>query len=93
MNYFIVIGVIAYLACTVIGHADNMNMDKKCLVPPPEDVDPMSCCKIPELIDESLVDNCAKKVFGGGAEVPKADNHTGEPPFSPHIRVSKSQLK
>lgn len=64
------------------------NLDEKCLVPPPNDVDPMSCCKIPELLESSLIDTCASKVFGPEATTQASESQTHEPPFAPHIRVS-----
>lgn len=60
------------------------NVDEKCLVPPPNDVDPMNCCKIPELLDSKLIETCATKVYGPDSN-PSSQN---EPPFAPHIRVS-----
>lgn len=64
-------------------------VDEKCLVPPPNDVDPMLCCKIPELLDPKLIDTCAAKVYGPESQPP---NNQNEPPFAPHIRVSPSYL-
>lgn len=60
-------------------------LDEKCLVPPPTDVDPMQCCKIPDLLDNKLVETCATKVYGPEAN---PSNNQQEPPFAPHIRVS-----
>lgn len=64
------------------------NVDEKCLVPPPNDVDPLLCCKIPELLDTNVVDKCATKAFGPDANPSTNQN---EPPFAPHIRVSKDR--
>lgn len=61
------------------------NVDAKCLVPPPNDVDPMLCCKIPELLDSKLIETCATKVYGPESN---PSNNQNEPPFAPHIRVS-----
>lgn len=61
------------------------NVDAKCLVPPPNDVDPMQCCKIPELLDTKLIETCATKVYGPESN---PSNNQNEPPFAPHIRVS-----
>lgn len=61
------------------------NVDEKCLVPPPNDVDPLQCCKIPELLDSKVVETCATKTFGPDAS---PTNNQNEPPFAPHIRVS-----
>lgn len=60
------------------------NVDKKCLNPPPNDVDPMECCKMPALLDFTLIQNCASKQYGNDSEPSKDQN---EPPFAPHIRV------
>lgn len=60
------------------------NVDEKCLIPPPNDVDPMLCCKIPEILDARLIETCATKVYGPESASPNQN----EPPFAPHIRVS-----
>lgn len=60
------------------------NVDEKCLIPPPNDVDPMLCCKVPEILDSKLIDTCATKVYGPESTSPNQN----EPPFAPHIRVS-----
>lgn len=60
------------------------NVDKKCLSPPPNDVDPMECCKMPVLLDFALIQNCAAKQYGNDSDPSKNQN---EPPFAPHIRV------
>lgn len=62
----------------------NDDVDKKCLNPPPNDVDPMECCKMPALLDFTLIQNCANKQYGNESEPSKNEN---EPPFAPHIRV------
>ncbi|XP_055312406.1 uncharacterized protein LOC129574417 [Sitodiplosis mosellana] len=59
------------------------NVDAKCLVPPPNDVDPMLCCKIPEILDSKLIEICATKVYGPESN---PSNNQNEPPFAPHIR-------
>lgn len=64
------------------------NVDEKCLVPPPNDVDPMNCCKIPELLDSKLIETCATKVYGPDSN----PSNQNEPPFAPHIRVSVHQF-
>lgn len=63
----------------------NTGIDKICFEPPPSDVDPLTCCKIPEMLDPSHIDNCAKKVFKGGP-VPETPT-TPDAIFSPQIRV------
>lgn len=60
------------------------NVDPKCLIPPPNDVDPLLCCKIPELLDSKLIETCATKVYGPESN---PSNNQNEPPFAPHIRV------
>lgn len=64
-------------------------LDKKCLTPPPNDVDPMDCCKMPVLLDFKLIQNCASKNFGNDSE---ANPNQNEPPFAPHIRVCARKI-
>lgn len=61
-------------------------VDKKCLNPPPNDVDPMDCCKMPSLLDFSLIHTCASKAYGNDSDSSKNQH---EPPFASHIRVGK----
>lgn len=63
------------------------NVDPKCLIPPPNDVDPLVCCKIPELLDSKLIETCATKVYGPESN---PSGNQNEPPFAPHIRVRPS---
>lgn len=89
MNYLQVFGMVigTILISTVLCDPPKANVDEKCLIPPPSDVDPMSCCKIPELLDTKLIETCANKVYGPEAN-PSGGPNTNEPPFAPHIRVS-----
>lgn len=58
-------------------------IDKKCFNPPTVDVDPMECCKIPSLLDFSLIYSCASKDYGNETN----SQEPNEPPFATHIRV------
>lgn len=103
MKFYTVI--VTFIAAIYSAEAVNgPNLDKECLVPPPQDVDPMSCCKIPDLLDDALIDSCARKVFGNSPDATPSpspsptpqnpnDPHPSEPPFSPHIRVSEQMLE
>lgn len=82
----------ALLISIVVCEPPKANVDEKCLVPPPNDVDPMNCCKIPEILDPKLIDTCANKVYGPEAAAPPNPN-VNEPPFAPHIRVSCFHFK
>lgn len=81
---FVVVSMLMLVQC----EPPKPNVDEKCLVPPPNDVDPMQCCKIPELLDSKLIETCATKVYGPDSN-PANQN---EPPFAPHIRVSVHHL-
>lgn len=79
--------VIVFVASFVSCDPPKANVNAKCLVPPPNDVDPMQCCKIPELLDSKLIETCATKVYGPESNPSNSQN---EPPFAPHIRVGIS---
>lgn len=94
MNSFQVIIFVAFAWSMLLLLSEGMvqertknNVDKKCLSPPPTDVDPMECCKMPVLLDFTLIQNCASKHYGNDSDPSKNQN---EPPFAPHIRVCKS---
>lgn len=87
MNSIQVFGAIVLLVSIVQCDPPKPNVDPKCLVPPPSDVDPMQCCKIPELLDPKLIETCATKVYGPESN---PSNNQNEPPFAPHIRVRES---
>lgn len=90
MNNFIVIGVCVVL---VLMRADaqhppaNPEIAKECLSAPTEDVDPMTCCQLPDMLDNNLIDDCAKKIYGS---TQAADDQKNDSPFAPHIRVKTS---
>lgn len=88
MNHLQLFGIVicTFFITTVLCDPPKANVDEKCLVPPPSDVDPMNCCKIPELLDAKLIDTCANKVYGPDSAAPNGNSN--EPPFAPHIRVS-----
>lgn len=89
MNNFVVIGVCAVLvlACVEAQQppSGGEKIDKDCLTPPPSDVDPMTCCPLPDMLEDKYVDDCAKKVYGS---VQAADDQRNDSPFAPHIRVN-----
>lgn len=95
MNSVQVVSVLLVMcfASFAFGQPPKSQVDEKCLIPPPNDVDPMSCCKIPELLDSALIDTCANKVFGPDATPQPSNSNTNEPPFAPHIRVNYLLLK
>lgn len=71
------------------GPPQDSNIDKDCLTAPPEGVDPMTCCQLPELLDPKHIDDCEKKVYGS---TQAADDQRNDTPFAPHIRVKISIL-
>lgn len=81
------IGIV--LSISMVECQPKPRIDDKCLVPPPNDVDPMQCCKVPEFLDPKLIDTCANKAYGPES-TPTTQN---EPPFAPHLRVSIDQLR
>lgn len=97
MNSFQVITFVAFawsmlvllLECTAQQSSKQNNVDKKCLNPPPNDVDPMECCKMPALLDVTLIQNCASKEYGDDA-IPSKNQ--SEPAFAPHIRVGQINI-
>lgn len=90
MNNFIVIGVcvVLVLVCAEAQKPPaNPEIAKECLSAPPEDVDPMTCCSLPDMLDNNLIDTCAKKIYGS---TQAADDQKNDSPFAPHIRVKAS---
>lgn len=91
MTNFIVISVCIVL---VLAHSDaqqptqNPTIDKDCLTAPSEDIDPMTCCQLPDMLESKHIDECAKKVYGS---VQAADEQKNDSPFAPHIRVNRKQ--
>lgn len=64
------------------------NIDKKCFNSLFNDVDPMECCKIPSLLDFSLIHSCASNTYSNDSDTSKNPN---EPPFASHIRVGQKK--
>lgn len=77
------------LECTAQQSIKQNSVEKKCLHPPPSNVDPMECCKMPPILDTTLIQNCATAEYGDDANPSKNQN---EPPFAPHIRVGISRF-
>lgn len=90
MNNFIVIGVCVVFA---LAHAQqpppNPNIDKDCLTPPADNVDPETCCPLPEMLESKSIDECGKKIYGS---VQAADDQRNDSPFAPHIRVNSTNV-
>lgn len=88
MNSFAVYCVVLVIACAGAQPPpppQNQNIDKECLTPPSENVDPMTCCQLPDMLDDKTVDDCEKKVYGS---TQAADDQKNDSPFAPHIRVN-----
>lgn len=89
MNHFIVIGVCVVLVLAQVDAQPppppNPSIDKECLTAPTDDVDPMTCCQLPDMLDPKPIDDCAKKVYGS---IQAADDQKNDSPFAPHIRVN-----
>lgn len=94
-NDFIVIGVcvVIVLACAEAQQQSppptpNPSIDTDCLSAPTDDVDPMTCCELPDMLDAKHIDDCAKKVYGS---TQAADDQKNDSPFAPHIRVMRNR--
>lgn len=88
-SYQVIVFVAIALSISIVVCQPKPRIDDKCLVPPPNDVDPMQCCKIPELLDPKIIDTCANKLYGPESTT----SSQNEPPFAPHLRVSIEHLK
>lgn len=73
------------LVAVLIGNS-GADLNEICKQPLPKDVDPTSCCKLPDSVDSSIVQGCSSRTFG------LEDMHresSNEPAFVPHFRVSE----
>lgn len=87
MNFFsIILCVMIFTFSSVLcDDQSKPNADEKCSQPPNmRGVNPMQCCRIPDLLKPNVVESCAKKMYGSEAEAIS----NNEPPYAPHIRVS-----
>lgn len=96
MNSIQVIAVVAFaLSMLLVYPTECMEQDesktatvnKKCFNPLLNNIDPMECCKIPSLLDLSLIHTCASNTYGNDSDASKNPN---EPPIASHIRVGIS---
>lgn len=91
-------GVLLLVCLALVGSASaaaqrapSNGVDRECMLPPPGDVDPITCCKMPEMLDSSHIEGCVKKTVKGGP-APEAPNNP-EGFFSQPIRVSRHNSK